>query len=191
MPLILGQPSVERRKAFEAGLQQLVHLGRVPANLRVNPNPQPVYVLSLKDGISNIDVKQAAKLVSWRYSAGDVSGQAVVGDVSDAAPPTVTRLLYGDPAKKVLKGNEDLKDLPEVKANNFEACLLRIPGALVEGFWLKPANATNNGLFVPAGIVFGSVFQVSRPDSIDTFLNTLHPVAEATTRGENLPTTRA
>jgi hypothetical protein len=177
MLLIFKKPSPGSREAFKTGLQHLVQLGRVPAGLHVHMNPQPIYVLSLKDGVS-ASLMPSARLVGWRYYAGDVSGEVVAGDVSATAPPAITSLRYGDSARTALTATLALRKLPDVQANNFEARLLRIPGALVEGLWLKPAS-DSNGLIVPLRRTFRRDKQDGRPEGIDDFLNTLRPVSES------------
>ena len=181
MPLIFAKPAADRRQVFEAGLLHLVQLGRVPAGLAVNPNPQPIYLLSLKDIAGDFRLPEVAKLVSWRYFAGALANQVVAGDVSATTPPVITGLRYGDTARKALQANLALEALGEVRQNDFESRLLRIPGALVEGFWLKPPSA-DNGLLVPFGKTFEPTHRDGRPDSIDGFLHTLRPVREQVLR---------
>ncbi len=177
MPLIPGKSSPERRKAFEAGLAHLVRSGRVPAGLHVDPHPHPVYVMSLKDELDHADLEKSGKLVSWRYFAGDVSGEVVVGDVSDSAPPTVTRLIHGEPAREVMQANRELEGLAEVQDNDFELRLLRVPGAHVEGLWLQPPDASD-AIIVHSGKVFGSAQKKRGSEPLHAFLKNLHPVAK-------------
>ncbi len=185
MPIILSKPSTALRQAFEAGLQHLVDLNRVPAGLPVNPNPQPIYLLSLQDTKGNFRLPNVARLVSWRYFAGDVSGDVVTGDINATPPHAISGLSYGNTAKRALQATLALSGLKEVQDGNFEPRLLRIPGALAQGFWLKPPSE-DNGLIVPFGSTFEPTHREGKPAPIDGFLTTLRPVAKQVLRRADL-----
>jgi hypothetical protein len=176
MPLIFAKPSIELRRVFEAGLLHLVQLGRVPAGLSINPNPDPICVLSLKDGVENFQLPAVPIPVSWRYFAGDISGPVVAGDITVTSPPVIAGLLYGDTAKRALQAKLALASLPETQASDYEPFLLRIPGALVEAFWLKP-SADGTPWIVPFGPTFEPTHRQGTPVTVDGFLHTLRPVA--------------
>ncbi|MCU1294938.1 MAG: hypothetical protein JWP08_3788 [Bryobacterales bacterium] len=184
MPLISGKSSTERRQAFETGLLHLVRLGRVAPGLTVNPYSQPIWHLNVNHVAGDFHLPTAARLVGWRYLAGSAPGEVVAGDVSATSPPTVTNLAYGDKAKTLMQAFLALEGLPEVNAGNFETRVLRIPGALVEGFWLKPPT-DENGLLVPCGRMFGEAPLSGKPCPIDDFLkNRLRPVIEHVSAGQ-------
>ena len=178
MPLISAKTTVPRRRAFEAALQHLVQLGRVPAGLHVNPEPHPIYVLSSKDVIGDAYGTAAARLVSWRYFAADIWNTVVVGDVSNTNPPKVTGLRYGDTGKRALNVKKKMEALPELQAADYEPRILRVPGALAEAFWLHSLSGSA-GLVVPCQHVFGSPCQEGQPYAIDHFLETLRPLEKA------------
>jgi hypothetical protein len=178
MPLLFAKASNDRRQAFEAGLLHLVRLGRVPAGLVVDPSSQPIWLLNVKDIGGDFHLRTAAHLVSWRYFAGQNPGEVVAGDVSATSPPVVTSLFYGDRARTALNAFQALDRLPAVQASDFEVRLLRIPGALLEGFWLRPPT-DESGLIVPFGRTLGDAQLSGKPFPIEDFLkNQLHPVAE-------------
>ncbi len=114
-------------------------------------------------------------MVGWRYFAGEATGEVVAGDVSETSPATVTGLITGDAAKKALEAAQAASRVPQAQSTPHELRLLRIPGALTQGFWLKPVN--NNGLFIRYGSSFGVEHDDGRPVPIDGFLGTLRPVA--------------
>jgi hypothetical protein len=185
MIIIQWKPSPEHQKAFEAGLRHLVQLGRVPAGLNVDPHPQPVYVLKLED--KDLRSPEAAKLVSWRYFASRAPGEVVVGEVRATPPPAVISLLYGNSAQNTLKATLALEQLRQVREKDYHLQLLRIPEALIEGFWLKPPS-DGNGLIVTRGRSFEREKQSGRPYNIDEFLKTLRPVEKQVFRSkEDLP----
>jgi hypothetical protein len=176
MPLIFPKPPIELGQVFEAGLLHLVQLGRVPAGLSINPNPQPICLLSLKDGVDNFQLPTAPIPVNWRYFAGDLSGPVVAGDIIATTPPVIAGLLYGDTAKRALQASLALASLAETQASDYEPFLLRIPGALVEAFWLKPST-DGTPWIVPFGPTFDPTHRQGAPITVDGFLHTLRPVA--------------
>ncbi|MFL6464692.1 MAG: hypothetical protein ACJ73N_09825 [Bryobacteraceae bacterium] len=175
MILIQWKPSTELRQAFEAGLRHLVQLGRVSPGLNVNPNPHPIYVLNSQEEGGVFRLPSNIRLVGWRFFAGEPSGEIVVGDVSATTPPTVNSLYYGSSARNIYQATLALERLGEVDASDFHLRLLRIPGALFEGFWLKPAS-NNDGLIVPYGRSFDRERQDGKPFEIHDFLRTLRSV---------------
>jgi hypothetical protein len=180
MPLISTKPPTECLQAFEAGLLYIVQLGRVPPGLAVNPDPQRIFHLNADDLAGDFHLPTIARPTGWRYFAGDSLGEVVAGDVSATSPPVLTHLCYGTTAQAALRVFLALAGLPEVNATGFEARLLRIPGALVEGFWLKPP-ADGNGLLIPCGRMTRDTQRWSNPLPIDDFLrNNLRPLAKQT-----------
>ena len=175
MPIIPTKASSASRQAFEAGLAHLVRLGRVSAGLAVDPNPQPVYVLSFQ-GADQPPPIANAKLMGCRFLAGEAPGATVVGEVNTtAAKPTVNNLRYGASAKKISQAIQDLDKLPDVASQDYSLRVLRIPEALVEGFWLKPASG-GDGLIFPYFQSFDRGKPDDKPVDIDGFLGTLQPV---------------
>jgi hypothetical protein len=177
MPIIPTSSSTERKREFERGLAHLVRLGRVPAGLDVEAQAQPIYLLSTQDAAKQPDLNQVGKLVAWRYFATNAKGDVVAGEVSASLPPTLSNLRYGAPAKKILEATKALDELPQVQAGSFYLRVLRVPGALTEGFWLPSATGTD-GVIVPFGRSFDAKRPDGRPIGIDGFLGTLRPVGE-------------
>ena len=138
MPIVFYPTSLRQSQAFEAGLLHLVQLDRIPTGFRIYPFTLPVYNLGTRDVLANADLKATARLVSWRYfAANDNQSTAVVGDVDATATPRVTGLSYGALALETLKATQALESMPGLSATHYEPRLLRIPGLLVEAFWLK------------------------------------------------------
>ena len=178
-PEAIVQPAIQnlssqRAKVFEAGLLQLVQLKRIPAGLQVQKIPEPVYTVDAAALTGDFQLADIAKLVSWRYSASDASGTSVTGEVSDTYPFVLNNLSYGAANAKLDQVKRTLFDLPELQAGGSQLRVLRIPGALVEGYWIKPPSG--NGSFLRVGKTFGETLQDSRPAPIDDFLHTLRPV---------------
>ena len=172
MALIPTQTSTARSQAFQAALQHLAQLGRIPAGLHIHPNPHPIYIVSTKDATGGFN-PGTAKPVSWRYFAADVWGNVVVADVSNTNPPKVTSLRYGETGKKALNVKKKMEGLPDVQTAEYEPRILRVPGKLAEAFWLHPPSG-NKGLVVPCKKAFGSPpCEEGQSYPIDHFLNTL------------------
>jgi hypothetical protein len=176
MALIPTQTSTTRSQAFQAALQHLVQLGRIPAGLHINPNPHPIYILSTKDAAGGRYNPDTAEPVSWRYFAADVWGNAVVGDVSNTNPPKVTSLRYGETGKNALKVKKKMEELPDVQADDsdYEPRILRSPAALAEAFWLH-SRSGKEGLIVPCRDMFGSPCKKGEKYPFDDFLKALRP----------------
>ena len=180
MPLTIGKQSTRRQQVFELGLMQHVQLGRVPAGLQVDPDPEPVYTVNVHDLAQDTQLHDNAKLVSWRYSAHDSLGNWVTGEVTAALPHVLTSLRFGDDRDNSYKVKHGLSNRPEVQAKDFQLRVLRIPGALVEGYWLKPSN--DNGLFVHLGTISDDTHKDSTLHPIDEILNKTQPLKQHSPR---------
>jgi hypothetical protein len=179
MPLILAPQPDECLQAFKAGLNHLVQLGRVPADLTVDPNPHPICVLGYK-AIAEFCARKSVPPVAWRYFATN-GGAVVVGDISATSPPTIANLQYGDAAQSAFAAAQALAKLAPVQANEYEPWMLRIPGALIDGFWLKPC-AKSEDLIVPCERKFGNDPPHGQPINIDGFFKALRPTADQALR---------
>jgi hypothetical protein len=142
MPLVSWSSSIARRQAFEAGLQHLVGLGRLPDGLPVDPHPHPVYRVDLK-AVKEEKIQESAELVGWRYFAGSADGVAVSGIVSLTSPPEVTGLQYGDSVKDALRAAETVEN--GLANKNYQLRALRIPGVHLDAFWLTPLAREGTG----------------------------------------------
>jgi hypothetical protein len=174
MPIIPTSISDKGKFEFERGLAHLVRLGRAPADLEINPQAQPIYVLTVTGGP---DLKKATTPSGFRYFATNAAGAVVVGEVNATPPLTVSNLRYGASAKKIYDATHALAELPDVQGGNFYLRLLRIPGALTEAFWLPQVTGAD-GFIVPFGTSFEPDRREGKPIGIDQFLNTLRPVGQ-------------
>jgi hypothetical protein len=168
-------PSPAYQQVFREGLRHLVRLGRIPEGLEIESDPAPVYVLSLKRNAPKPAQPPNAQLVGWRFFASDSNGNVVAGDISATTPPKLSGLIYGDDARAALKAMVSARKQPPARTQGHELRLLRIPGALVQGFWLKPPTP-ENGLFVPYRPGFDGDRQQDIATDLDEYLNKLRPV---------------
>ena len=172
MPIIITwKPSPARKQAFEAALSHLVQLGRVRAGLNVDPNSYPIYTVDPALVKGDFHLSEIAKLIGWRYYAGDASTEVVLGEVTATSPAVVNRMQYGDPALKAWNAMQALDDRPEFQNDKYQLNILRLPEALTETYWLQPAGS--NGLIVPYGKSFRLEHDDEKPENVDDFLHSL------------------
>ncbi len=174
--MTIGKPSTRQRQVFESALLQSVQLGRVPDGLQVDPNPEPVYLVNVYNLIEGCELTDHARLVGWRYSARDPSGNWMTGEVSATLPYMLTSLRYGQVQSNSYKVKHDLANSPEVQAKDFQLRVLRIPGALAEGYWLKPADG--NGLFVHLANTFNKTHKKGELHAIDAAMQQMRPLKQ-------------
>lgn len=193
MPLLLWGSSMQRRQAFQAGLDHLFELGRVTSQPPVDPHPRPLHVFGLRDVLAKQAIVQTPAVpISWRYFAGVDSGAPVAGDVNVSTPPKVTGLRYGPQVTKILEAEKALASLPEIAGSvDWELRLLRIPGVLVEAFWFTlPSQGNGSGsLVVPAGYypTFIDNLEPGKAVPVEEFLEKVRPLAEKVLRLHDSP----
>src|SRR6266542_2919283 len=125
------------RNAFRAGIQG--------GNETVGPDypnaPEfhhPVYAVGLRalDGGAAFSPKQ----VGWQFLTRDSDGRAIGGDVPqtslDGGALTTSR-MQGPAVDKALQAILTTQELDQVRRNDYEVRVLRIPGLRIEAFWLK------------------------------------------------------
>ncbi len=143
MPIVFFPTSARPAVAFKSGLQRLVQLRRIPANLPVSSNALPVYNLGVRDVLAKTDLNTAADLVSYRYSAGEEdNGVTVSGDV-DIRSQRVTSLSYGVAVREDTKALRTIEPLHALHDVSYELRILRVAGLLTQAYWLKSLSAGN------------------------------------------------
>ena len=106
-------------------------------------DPQQVFSLGLLDLKKGTGVT-TARLVAWRYFAGDASGKVVLGTVIQRPASgdwKLASVFYGYRVLRALVESREIAQLDEVQAANYELRVLRIPGLNLEAFWLVAINA--------------------------------------------------
>jgi hypothetical protein len=102
-------------------------------------DPQQVFTLGLSHLQTAADTN-AAKPAAWRYFAGNAYGKTVLGHCSaDAATGLweLASLSYGDRVWQALRASQSLDLQPGISlAHSYELRVLKIPGLLLEAFWL-------------------------------------------------------
>ena len=152
-------------------------------------NMQAIYALGLQDlratGLQN------ARKVGWRFLAGSGLRQAVAANVTETEnePPQMTALTRGSEIASAIRAAQRIRDdFPEIKDAlcKYELRVLKIPGILLEVFWLKcldsdppapggnpdPASPAKAGgdLVVPYFALFCEDLNVMGVFQVDAFL---------------------
>ena len=87
----------------------------------------------------------------------------------------MTNLAQGPRVAEALQAAAAVAALPEVRAADYELRLLRIPGLLIEAFWLV-SQSGGADLVVPF-LTLNKQLQLSRPYPLTDFMNVVQPLA--------------
>lgn len=127
MAISKPQPSFETTNAMLAALSSIV-------------DPQKVYVLGLQQIINGPPLGEQ-NFVGWRYLTDIAPDLAVAGHISQQnTAPTFAGLAYGRQLTTAIRASGEVETRPEIAQGNYELRLLRIPGLLVDAYWLHWAN---------------------------------------------------
>lgn len=150
MALLKPVPSRATRKAFQAGMAELIEFGRVPRDRPTEDYPQQIYTLSLPELADGADVG-TAKPVMWQFLMSSASGVALAADVAHPPKgkrPRLTSVMQGPAVAKAIKAIEHVERLPQVQARDYELRRLFIAGLSIRAFWLKSVKGDRD-LVVP------------------------------------------
>jgi hypothetical protein len=190
MPIVYYPTLLKQSQAFEAGLQQLIQLGRIPASLTMDPYTFKIYNLGARDVLANSDLDAAARLLGYRYFAhGDAPEAVVAGDVDASSTPQVTALSYGSSVQDTLlakKRFDEHPDLSDPASANYEPRLLRIPGLYVEAFWLKPLSGGGADSVIPYHTLIPDLDSAT-PIPVKEFFDKVRPLAEQALQESDAP----
>ncbi len=171
-------PPPATRKAFQAGLAEMIRLGRAPKGLPSEDFPQQIYALGLRNIIRGPNLRGASH-VAWEFIVGTPSGPAVsvyVGHPPKGVPPKMTSLARDPIATEALQATRAVERLPETRSHDYELRRLRIPGLSVGAFWLKSLEGGPD-LVVPYHAVAHKL-KTMRAYSMDEFMSIVRPLAE-------------
>jgi hypothetical protein len=141
-------------------------------------NMQVVYALGLQDlmasGLTN------ARKVGWRFLAASALRQAVAANLAQEGDeaPQMTALTRGAEIASAIRAAQRVREFPPAKDPKYEYELrvLKIPGVLLEVFWLKAR--TGSDLVVPYFALFCDQLNVMRVLQVDEFLNIVKPLVQ-------------
>lgn len=141
-------------------------------------NMQVIYALGLQD-LMKCGLSKARK-VGWRFLACSALRQAVAANLAqvDDEPPQMTALTRGTEIASAIRAAQRVREFAPAKdtQNEYELRVLKIPGLLIEVFWLKARNG--NDLVVPYFALFCDQLNVMRVLQLDEFLNIVKPLAQ-------------
>lgn len=141
-------------------------------------NMQVIYALGLQDLLST-GLKNARK-VGWRFLAGSALRQAVAANLAQSGeePPQMTALTRGPEIASAIRAAQRVRDFPLAKDPQYEYELrvLKIPGVLLEVFWLKAKSGSD--LVVPYFAQFCDKLNVMRVLQADEFLDVVRPLVQ-------------
>ena len=181
MALIKPDASDQIRRALAAGVSDFMDPDDPLANdLRRTQLGLHIFTLGLRDIVNTAGI-QAAKPAGWRFLAGHLSGEVVAADVTEPIPgaaqnatPKMTSLSRDPLIARAIRAIHEVETLPEVQEKHYELQVLRIPGLLIEAFWLKSRD-TGADLVVPV-LTRSRELQVMRAYPIAEFLNIVRPM---------------
>lgn len=141
-------------------------------------NMQVIYALGLQDLMAS-GLKNARK-IGWRFLAASALRQAVAANltqVGDGAPQ-MTALTRGPEIASAIRAAQRVHEFPPAKDPKYEYELrvLKIPGVLLEVFWLKATNG--NDLVVPYFALFCDKLNVMRVLQVDEFVDIVKPLVQ-------------
>jgi hypothetical protein len=141
-------------------------------------NMQVIYALGLQDLMAS-GFKNARK-VAWRFLASSALRQAVAANLAQVGDeaPQMTALTRGAEIASAIRAAQRVREFPPAKDPQYEYELrvLKIPGVLLEVFWLKAK--TGSDLVVPYFALFCDKLNVMRVLQVDEFLDIVKPLVQ-------------
>jgi hypothetical protein len=191
MAVLKQNASDEARRALDAGLADFLNLAGPVAGPSV-PGGGPgvpggiflhdlhIFTLGLRDIVNGAGIEDA-KPAGWRFLTGNPSsGDALSGDViqppADApnAAPMMTGVSKDPLVGAAIQAIHEVETLPEVQDKNYDLQVLRIPGLLIEAFWLK-SHEDGGDLIVPV-LTRARELQRMKAYPVAEFLNIIRPM---------------
>jgi len=179
MALIKPVPSDQTKRALLTGVADFIAktdpLGNV---LKQTPLGLHVFTLRLQDIVNGVGIA-GAKSAGWRFLAGSPFGPAVAGDVIErpGAAPKMTSVSRDPLIAAAIRATHEVETLPEVQRNDYELRVVRIPGLLIEAFWLK-STAGGPDLAIPV-LTRTKQLQPMKVYPLDEFLNIVGPLTRS------------
>jgi hypothetical protein len=181
MPLLNPPPSSQTRQALADGVPKFAGPDDVFVAALINAPGLRVFTVGLQDlkGIAP-DVTGIAgdQPAGWRFLAG-AAGQAVAAEVTEPAagkPPKMRSLSRGPQIDDATQAGSEVETLAEVQNQIYELRVLRIPGLLIEGLWLK-SQAGGVDLVAPY-LTLNNDLKSKRVFPMNEFLNIVRILAE-------------
>jgi hypothetical protein len=132
-----------KHQAFIGGAPKLPTLADVIKSVSPPPAPLQNFTLGLRD-LQRSSGTISAKAGSWQFFAGNTASEAVAGECLQS-PDTgiwqLTNVSYGSNVWQMIQAANSLPQLAGIPSlEDFQVRFLKIPGILVEAFWLVSQN---------------------------------------------------
>jgi len=179
MAVITPNASDQIKRALAAGLLGFTSPNDPLANdLKTGRLGLHIFTLGLRDIANGLE---SVKPAGWRFLAGHPPGEVLAADVTEAIPgsgtnavPKMTSLSHDSLIGGAIRAIHEVETLPELQGHNYELRVLRIPGLLIEAFWLKSLDGGDD-LVVPV-LTRGAELKAMRAYPIAQFLEIARPM---------------
>jgi hypothetical protein len=173
MPLIQRTAPPELRSALATGVADFLNPNdRMTVDLARTPIGLQIFTLGLNDIASGSGI-QAAKPAGWRFLTGELLGDVAAAEVFQPSSGTLAARMTSFSRDPIIAGAlraiQEVETLPEVQAAQYELQVLRIPGLLIEAFWLKAPDPAAS-LIVPV-LTRARELQAMHPYTVAEFLS--------------------
>jgi hypothetical protein len=176
MPLIISTAPDSAKRALAGGVADFLDLRDPLANeLKQGNLGLHVFSVGLEDIVEGQEIR-GAKSVGWRFLTGARLGPAVACDVTERqeGSPKVTGVSRDPLISAAIRATHEIETLPAVREKDYELRVLRIPGLLIEAFWLVSRTGETD-LLVPV-LTRSRLLKVMQPYPVAEFLNIVRPL---------------
>ena len=144
-----------------------------------------VWVLALED-LSNGAGLNGARHVGWGFLAGSPAGRPIAAQITASGAgqkQELTAVAQGPEVGLLMQSMHDAQSMAALQNDSYELELLRIPGILVEAFWMRASQGAD--LVVPFHTT-SKELQNMRTYAIDEFTSVARSLADAFRRFDQL-----
>jgi hypothetical protein len=178
MALIKPAPAYSTRQTLADGLKKFAKPDDPMVAALANAPCQWVFTLALPDLAKNGGGIANAKAAGWRFlaSAGSDAAAAEVSEPPQGHPPKMRSFARGPQFQQAIQAAQEVEALPQARDQHYELRVLRVPGLLMEAFWLKAQGGGED--YVIPYLVPDPQRQYRRVFPMSEFLDTVRPLAE-------------
>ena len=186
MPLTQQEAPEETKQALLAGIGNYLNPGDpLMEELAREKQGLKVWVLALED-LSNGAGLSGAQQVGWGFLAGGPGGHAIAAQITTSGADQkqeLTAVAQGPEVALLIQSIHEAQDLAAVRNDSYELEILRIPGILLEAFWLKASQGPD--LVVPFHTMSRELDSM-HPYVVDEFIAVARSLADAFRRFDQL-----
>jgi hypothetical protein len=179
MPLTQQDAPEETKQALLAGIgDYLSPADPLREELAREKQGLKVWVLAL-EALSNGAGLSGAQQVGWGFLAGRPGVHAIAAQITTSGvdqKQELTAVAQGPEVALLIQSIHKVQDVVERQNGSYELEILRIPGILLEAFWLKASEGPD--LIVPFHTMSKELDSL-RPYSVDEFIAVARSLADA------------